>query len=198
MSNLTNKTPKKQKILDAAFETIYEKTIGSTNVREIARKAEMSPGNLHYYYPAKDKILIDLLDFLLGNFINKRKQLVDNSEASAQEKLFNLLDYENSHVLKRKEMCVFMDFCINGSRNEDIQQKVQETYQAWLNLINSIIDEGIFEGAFSDRFRNIIPDLLISIIDGAALRYHVNEKSFNPKQYFESVKEVLAELLRKP
>ena len=186
---------KKQIILNAAFDTIYENTIGNSNLREIARKAGMSPGNLHYYYPSKEKLLADLLDYLLDSFIDERKTLIEDRSRRASEKLTDLLLKENKHVKKKKEMCVFMDFCINGTKDNIIQQKVQKTYKEWLNMIESVVDEGIAEGAFGGRFIKIIPDLIISLIDGAALRYHVNGDIFNPDEYFESVGDVLMKLL---
>ena len=197
MDKITN-INKKQQILNAAFDTIYENTIGSTNLREIARRAGMSPGNLHYYYPAKETLLIDLLDYLLITFLEERKQLVKSPSLNASEKLAAIIQLENIHVQKRKEMCVFMDFCINGTRDEIIQQKIQNTYKIWLSLLESVIEEGINNGSFSAKHAKLLPDLLISMFDGASLRYYVNGEAFNLEEYFSLFHTLIADLLAKP
>lgn len=186
---------KKQEILNAAFDTICEKTIGGTNLREIARRVGMSQGNLHYYYPAKEKLLLDLLSLLLNNFIDERKKIIYDTTKNPFEKLALILNHDNMHIRKKKEMGVFLEFCIIGAKNTIIQKKFQETYNTWVSIIELLIDEGIKEGSFSTTHRDFIPDLFISIIDGAALRYHVNGKAFNMKKYFASVHTLISDLL---
>ena len=195
MSRIKKGLSKKQQILNAAFDTICEYTISGTNLREIARRVGMSQGNLHYYYPAKEELLLDLLSLLLDNFIDERKKIIYDSTKKPFEKLALILNHDNMHIQKRKEMGVFLEFCIIGAKNAIIQKKFQETYNTWLSIIELFIDEGIKEGSFSSKHRDFIPDLFISIIDGAALRYHVNGKAFNLKTYFASVHTLISELL---
>jgi len=195
MDGIEKGLSKKQKILNSAFDTICENTIGGTNLREIARRVGMSQGTLHYYYPAKEELLIDLLSHLLNNFIDEREKIISDNTKNPFEKLALLLNYDKMHIQKRKEMSVFLDFCIIGATNTTIQKKFQETYTAWLSTIGLLLDEGIKEGSFLPTHRDFIPDLLISIIDGAALRYHVNGKAFNIKKYFTSVHTLISDLL---
>ncbi len=56
-------------ILEAALETIFVEKISGARLRQVARRAGMSQGNLHYYYPTKDELFQALLDHLLKNHI---------------------------------------------------------------------------------------------------------------------------------
>jgi len=48
---------RRDSILHAAAELCARQGIGETNLRQIARKAGMSSGTLHYYFPSKHELL---------------------------------------------------------------------------------------------------------------------------------------------
>ncbi len=54
-------TDRRDAILQAAAELIAEQGITETNVRQIALRAGISNGTLHYYFPSKDELIDELI-----------------------------------------------------------------------------------------------------------------------------------------
>jgi AcrR family transcriptional regulator len=70
MDDQTEKKPKKtwthqrdnrERLIDAGYSLLSEKGIDATTVKEIARKADVSPGLFHYYFASKDELLLAVI-----------------------------------------------------------------------------------------------------------------------------------------
>lgn len=49
-------------VLDAAAHVFRKRGFGGATVREVAQAAGMLPGSLHYRYPSKESLLLDLME----------------------------------------------------------------------------------------------------------------------------------------
>ncbi len=67
----------KKKILQNAIELFNEKGTSNVRLEDIAERAGMSKGNLHYHYPTKKEILEAVLVYLP----EERAQVTNNAEA---------------------------------------------------------------------------------------------------------------------
>ena len=47
-----------ERILDAAFDVVYEKTISGTRMALIAERAGMFQSNIHYYFKSKHELML--------------------------------------------------------------------------------------------------------------------------------------------
>lgn len=54
---MSRKNDKRQRLVDAADELIYQQTFNSTTLADIALKADVPLGNVYYYFKTKDEIL---------------------------------------------------------------------------------------------------------------------------------------------
>jgi len=66
----------KKKIILNAIELFNKNGYNSVRLEDIAVKAEMSKGNLHYHFPTKKEILVAVLDYLQ----EERVRLIQTSE----------------------------------------------------------------------------------------------------------------------
>ena len=57
----TTKTSRREVILRAAARLFARQGIAETNLRQIARKARISNGTLHYHFPSKDELIETLI-----------------------------------------------------------------------------------------------------------------------------------------
>ena len=114
MSEITEKTSK-DRILDAAFKIIDEKTITGTRMRLIANEAGMSTATLVYHFKSKNDLLKALLIRTSDTFNQKVFQAVENQSRGFNEKLHKFLKW-NVNSLKRIRPatgCIF-DFWVQG------------------------------------------------------------------------------------
>jgi AcrR family transcriptional regulator len=54
---MSKKNDKRDRLVDAADELIYQQTFNSTTLADIATKADVPLGNVYYYFKTKDDIL---------------------------------------------------------------------------------------------------------------------------------------------
>lgn len=54
---MSRKNDKRQRLIDAADELIYQQTFNATTLADIASKADVPLGNVYYYFKTKDDIL---------------------------------------------------------------------------------------------------------------------------------------------
>ncbi len=185
-----------EKILNAALETMYENKISGSRMRQIAKRAGMSQGNLHYYFPSKAELYLALLDHLLETFVEERRYKLANSELSPSEKMRVFLDQAKELIIRGKEIEVKFDFWVQANTDPSIHNKIRSMYQKWRGDIEHVVQEGIQKGEFSLKNASIVPFILVSIMEGAALQYLIDHQSFNLDTYFDTAYTSLLGLLQ--
>lgn len=182
-------------ILDAALETIFANKISGARLRQVARQAEMSQGNLHYYFPTKDELYKALLDHLLQIFVEERKSILVESSIHPQQKLRYFFNQQVELIRRQKEIVIFFDFWVQGTADQEIRNKINEMYSKWRDDIELVINEGISKGVFSNANARLMPALLASIMDGASLQSLMDEEAFDLEQYFQVGYEMVLKMI---
>jgi TetR/AcrR family transcriptional regulator len=183
-------------LLEAALETIFSDKISGARLRQVARRSGMSQGNLHYYYPTKDELFQALLDHLLETFVREREMLMADQSVPPQQKLRYFFDQEIELIRRAKEIVIFFDFWVQGTKDPKIRKKIRGMYARWRKDIQSVIDEGIQKGVFSAAQATQMPALLASIMDGAALQHLMDPQTLDLQAYFDTAYDmVLAAIL---
>ena len=118
-------------ILEAALETILIDKISGARLRQVAKRASMSQGNLHYYYPAKDDLFQSLLDHLLKTFVHERKTILADRSVQPEEKLRFFFNQQIQLIQRAKEVVIFFDFWVQGTKDIKIRKKIQKMYARW-------------------------------------------------------------------
>lgn len=178
-------------ILDAALETILSDKISGARLRQVARRSGMSQGNLHYYYPTKDELFQALLDHLLRTFVEERKLLLADNSVQPEEKLRFFFNQQMDLIHRAKEVVIFFDFWVQGTKDAKIRKKIQGMYARWREDIQSVIEEGVRQGVFAAEKTAPVPALLASIMDGASLQYLMDPKAIDLQAYFDTAYEMV-------
>lgn len=195
MDKQGKKASQRENILVAALAVLAENKISGTRMRQIAHQAGMSQGNLHYYFPSKDDLFIELLDHLLASFVEGRKDILKDESIPPQHKLAYILNQDRDIIVNRKEMDIFFDFWVQGTRNPHIRSKIASLYMRWRQDIQGVIDEGIEQGAFNPRHAAMVPFLLVALMDGAALQYLIDPENFDLEAYFITANQMILKML---
>jgi AcrR family transcriptional regulator len=190
------KIPLEKLILTATMETIEDNKISGTRLREIAKRAGISQGHMHYYYPSKDELLLHLLDYLEEVFIEERKGVMADQSISPEEKLHVFLEQEIYLIHHGQEMKVFLDYWVQGTANAVIRAKIGKMYARWRADIRTVIDSGVQAGVFKPQNAAIVPAILSSMMDGASLQYMMDENALDLQDYFNTVYTIILHLLK--
>jgi len=188
---------KEQQILQAALDTICEEKIAGTRLREIARRAGISQGHLHYYFSSKDELLLESLELLLQEFVEARSQSLENSEAEPALKLRLFLEQKKEIILERAEIDIAtMDFWIHSTQDPEWQNRFRNWYRAWRHDIETVVHQGVRSGVFSAAHAHMIPSLLVSLMEGAALQYHIDHEALDLDEYFSTAIDLVLDFLK--
>ena len=189
----------RERILQAALETIADKKIAGTRMREIARRAGISQGHLHYYYPAKDDLFLVLLDYMRGLFVEERAGWLADRSLEPAAKISRFLAQEKALISERGDlMRARYDFAVQGTSDPKIAERMRRLYAGWRADIRSVMVEGVERGDFSERCAVAVPNLLVALIEGAMMQYLVDPDGFDLDGYFEVAHEMVLGLLCPP
>lgn len=83
-------TDRREAILQAAAELLARAGIAETNLRQIARRAGMSNGTLHYYFPSKDE-LIDALILKAVTPLHRRGWEIVQADGHPRDRIAELV-----------------------------------------------------------------------------------------------------------
>ena len=82
--SLARRTFDEEVVLDAAAHVFRKRGYGAATVREVAQAAGMLPGSLHYRYPSKEALLLDLMERALTRVLELGRAAVEHARDPAE------------------------------------------------------------------------------------------------------------------
>lgn len=181
-----------KKILEATLETIAREKISGTRMHLIAKDAEMSQSNLHYYYPTKNELLIALLDELQERFSKKRSESVDLQNKSFDENLIGLFEEKKDVILNDKKIdYAQFDYWVQGTVNPEIRSKFQKTFDEWREDIGEVLQKNEHYNDIDPEYMQMFPYIIVSLMMGASMQYLIDEEKFDLDQYFKVARKMI-------
>jgi len=185
------------RILDAALETIAERKISGTRMREIARRAGVSPGHLHYYFPTKDQLFLAVLDHMEALFSREQQEWLGDSTLSPRSKLELFLDQQRRFVAEQDDlMRAYQDFTVQGATDPQISLRVRSMHADWRAKFAMVLAEGVRSGDFDADRAEPIPGVLVSLMEGSMMQYLIDPQGFDLDAYFMTVRDMILGWLR--
>lgn len=74
--------PTRRRILKAALQVFASHGFETSNVNQIALKANIAKGTIYYHFKSKNQILFDLVEIFLKDFLAEIKKNVDQAKTS--------------------------------------------------------------------------------------------------------------------
>lgn len=192
---LTEYSAIEERILKAALKVVNECTISGTRMHLIADRADMVQSNVHYYYKTKNDLLIALQTYVENEFyrvrMNDRKKAADNLE----DQLDVFFRQKRVMLAKRREFdFAELDFIVQTRINRVIREYFQENFTDWRDEIREIIIR--YCPNMPDQDREIIPYLVVSLLEGASIQFTIDPRDFDADAYLDAAKEMVLERIR--
>jgi TetR/AcrR family transcriptional regulator len=182
----------RETILDAAMQVIAEKKISGIRMREIAGRAGISTGTLHYHFPTKEKLLQSLLDEMDRIFNEERAIQFSEMDLDPPAKFSWFLDQEKQILKDRRELAeVFVDFWGHGLKAPEIKCQIQKMYERWRDDIRAALKEVMISDQNDISKLALVPFLMVSLMEGAALQYLIDDSTFDLETYFRAAHEMV-------
>jgi len=195
--NLAKYEIKKQDIINAAFNCIYEKGITGVTMRAIAKEAKINQALLHYYFDSKENLLAEFIQVLFKRFIydiEKRYKAIDSPE----KKLNYFFEAGEEFVGKEKEMFVVLidawAYCI---KDPSLKKHYANMNKELTGVMKRIIDEGKEKKVFNQVSAENLSTIFVAFVVGIGCLWHMDKQSYDLKEHFGIVSNDLQHIILK-
>jgi AcrR family transcriptional regulator len=154
-------------ILTAAAEVISERGVQNTRISDVAERAGTSAPGVLYWFPTKDQLLAEALQFSDDRFY---EGLTDELEAldSAEARLGRLIELWPSDG--DGETVLWMELWVRSLRDPQLAATRERLDQRWRETIAGIVRDGQASGEFGDADADDVALLLGALLDGFAIQ----------------------------
>ena len=103
MSNIDKKAQKRESIIQASLKLFSSNGFHKTTIPDIAKKLNMSVGNLYNYFNSKDILAKEIIKYT-SNILGQEIQKVNNLDISTKDKIREIVSLYFKMAKERPEM----------------------------------------------------------------------------------------------
>ncbi len=175
---MKRKGPKYEKIIDAAVIVIAEHGYHQSQVSKIAKEAGVADGTIYLYFKNKEDLLVSVFNEKMGTFIEKTENELKSND-SAIEKLRTLVEMHFKQLTADYELSIVTQLELRQT-NRQLRAKIGEVLKRYLNLIDSILTDGMNEGVFvRDMDYRLARQMIFGTIDETATNWVMNDHRYD-------------------
>lgn len=168
--NLEEMNKRKQRIINAALETLQENSIEEVSMRKIAAKAGLTTGAIYHFYKGKDDLLFDVMKESLHFTVRLHEQVKSHELSKNGPELVAEINQEVATRIRKTDRqklhIQFFSDIIKG------KYKIRDAYRKnYQDIINDTND--LFYDAFSlleNDESKAVASILVAAIDGIAMQ----------------------------
>ena len=180
----------REKVLRAALEVVYERTISGTRMHLIADKAGMVQSNVHYYFKTKQ----DLLEGLQERVLEECYQMQREGQEECQDTLeghLHVFFQQKRYLVEAKKEYDFaeLNFIAHSKIDAQVQERFRESYSKWRGEIRRIIER--FCPQLPQREKEALPYLAVSLLEGASIQALIEGEDFDAGCYFDAAESMV-------
>ena len=184
-------------ILEAAFEVATREGLARLTVRAVAAEAQLSHALVLYHFEKRERLLIELLDWLLANTsvlrvsedIARFPRVLDRLHALLQQEM-SRLSHEPQHTR------LFFEFWALGARHETVRLRISAELERYRAAFREIMEELL--AAEPATYGHVTPDAMaavaVSWIHGCAVQAMVDPAQFDTDDYLAAVRRIVGQL----
>ena len=187
---------RRRQLLEAAFTVAAREGISGVTVRAVAAEAGVSHGLLLFHFGTKERLVAELLDWLIEN-----TSVLHVSEDVARfplalDRLQALLQQEIDRVSHQPDHTrLFLEFWALGAQDESIRTRIRAEVVRYRAAFLAIIDEvlhaetAVPAGATAAGLSAIA----VSLIQGCAVQALIDPEHFDTDEYVAAVRALIGQ-----
>ena len=189
---------RREAILRAAFTVAARERLGAVTARAVAAEAGVSAGLVFFYFESVDKLLVELLDWLLAHTLiaaDTPDRLSEVGDPGARMMLAIRRDVE--WLPKQRERVeLFFDYWVLGTRHPAIRRKIRRALNRYRDAFEPLA-RALVESD-PERYTGMSAEGLASVaagfVEGCALQVVMDPTEFDVERSMTT----LAALVRAP
>lgn len=187
---------RRQTILQAAAYCFAEKGIHATSTAEICRVAEMSSGNLFYYFESKDAIVQALAE----RDRHEISQLLEDARTrpDALEGILLILETMLAISAEQQYARLSLELAVEAKRNPAVSAMFLANERQMIQTMVGLLEQGSRQGTIdADIDREKIALWLMSLADSAIGLVAVG-RDFDPADHIATLRRIVLRTLAPP
>jgi AcrR family transcriptional regulator len=154
-------------ILTAAAEVISERGVQNTRISDVAERAGTSAPGVLYWFPTKDELLAEALQFADERFYAGLTEELAGL-GSAGERLGRMVELWPADG--DGETVLWMELWVRALRDPRLAATRERLDRRWRDALAHIVREGQASGEFGDADADDVALLLGAVMDGFAIQ----------------------------
>lgn len=186
---------RRQQIIEALFDCLAESGHETVTVKDIAQKAKLHYGVIHYYFKSKDDIVSAMADFIISKYESLLMERI-GSPSSASEKLRLATDFlVDEFIFNRRLNRVFYNLVQMAFERETVREALRKQLRVYRGHIAEVVTEGIESGEFSFPHGARMASLMVALVEGMALQWVIDPKNLEREEAHELIRETIERCL---
>lgn len=193
---------RRDEIMDAAEAIIANHGIDKLSLGQIESRAGMSRGQLTYYFPTRESILLAVYERMLRRMVRERlagdgpKPMTGRAWECFQHALAAHLGLDPNHKpeLGKELFSLLYTFLAQMGHRDDYRNKLSEMYRGWRNHIAADVVDSVPEPRPIPA--PIAASLLQALVHGLMVQLMVDREAFDRQAMFDACVRLFAPVFR--
>jgi AcrR family transcriptional regulator len=189
MPKIVDRELYRKELLNKSFELFAEKGYSSVTMREIASGIGVSTGTLYHYFPSKESLFEQLIEYLSYEDTKEEELAQLGNPPTLGERIEEMMNYlakNEDYIIK--SLLIIFDFCQNKNRKEiENNQALQQAGKRYEEAVCCYL--GVSDPA--------IAIFIINSIDGLLVRRFYQGERISFSEQANLLKEMLLAYLEK-
>lgn len=171
MPKIVDHAKRRRDFIEAACETILERSLEGTTVRAVAEKAGYTTGALVHYFGDKEELIQQALNHF-GDQV--RAGMVDakrtrRGRAALRQLMLQALPADRASAGRWRAWVAMWH---RSETSADMRREERKRYREWLGRIGETLEESVEDGELPDSMRiEEEASAIAALVDGAGVQY---------------------------
>jgi TetR/AcrR family transcriptional regulator, transcriptional repressor for nem operon len=192
-TNLALRTESIRLLTNAAFRWIVSHGYHATTLSDVAKAAGLTKGAIFFYFSSKEKMILHLLDVAEANTVDPLIARIEESSATAPEKIADFFRYSSQHGIDRPQelLCLIKISVEFRNRGDVIDQRITQIYDRMYDCLEKLLDDGVLRGELADSTPvRELASMIIATHDGMMLEWYRHKPQIDGGKLVRTVMKV--------
>jgi AcrR family transcriptional regulator len=189
---------RREQIAEALFDCLADNGHETVTVKDIAKRANLHYGVIHYYFKSKDEIVSEMADAIITRYERLLLERIGTLR-SASEKLRVALDFlVDQFIFNRRLNRVFYNLVQMAFERETVRRALRKQLRVYRDHIAEVVRDGIENGEFARRDSGETASLMVALVEGMALQWVIEPKALKRSEVRKLIEDTVVKYLTEP
>ncbi len=151
-------------ILTAARDVLVEEGYPRLTMRNVAERADITVGNLSYYYANKEDLLHDLLEAVIQGYVEDFDRIAQNPARTPEERLEDMIRFVVGDLSTKETTGFFPALWALANHNEFAANEMSNVYEVERDAFSRVI--AILRPDLGKKDRDLLSLFISASIEG--------------------------------